>query len=353
TITYPVDANYTFDISYSDLADRNSKDYAEDKFTVDTISPTGLTISYSESVLEQAISAVTFGFYDAQVRVNIACYDETAGVNSFDYEGLLANDVSGINKAVAKTAIKNAEITTSNGTSTATFYIPQSALSEINQFNGTVTVSADDRSANSTQNADAKRLVADNIAPVGTMTFNNASGEANGVSYYSGDITASIEIVEANFYPEDVDFKVNNSAVSLNWNSNGDIHTAEYIVSSEDEYQFSLNYTDRSGNAMTEITRNNMVIDKTAPTITIDSSLKNKTANNGETVKLQITVDDKYFDAGCIDAELSAVVSNTASDSPELKASQLATEPIELTPVQSGTSYIYTIENVNKDGFYT
>ncbi len=353
TIEYSADANYTFDISYSDLADRSSKDYAEDKFTVDKTAPTDITISYSKSLLEQVIGAVTFGYYKEQVKVDIIGYDETSGIYSFDYEGLLASGVSNTNTAVAKTAIENADITTEGGTSTATFYIPQSALSGINQFNGTLTVSAYDRSSNSTQNADTKRLVADNIAPVGTMTFNEASGEANGLSYYSGDITASIEIIEANFYPEDVDFKVNNSAISLNWNSNGDIHTAEYTVSNEDEYQFSLNYTDRSGNEMTEITRSNMVIDKTAPTITVDSSLKNQTANNGETIKLKITVDDEYFDADCINAELWRIVSDTASDSPELKASQLVTEKVELTPVQSGTSYVYTINNVDKDGFYT
>jgi hypothetical protein len=354
TISYPVDANYTFDIDYKDLANRKISDYTEDKFTVDKTSPEEISIDYSDSVLNKTINSVLFGFYDAPVTVKISCFDATSGVYNFDYEGIIASDASSINKAVVKTAIENASITTTGGTSTATFTIPQSALSAINSFNGTVTVNATDRSDNSTENADKTRIVADNIDPVGTLTFNTPSGSSGGVDYYSGDITASLEITEANFYAEDVNFTVNNSQVSLNWQTNGDVHTATYTVSAENEYTFALNYTDRSGNKMTEITKSNMIIDKTAPTITIDNSLKNLSANNDDTIKLQISVDDKYFDASCIDAKLQAVVSKTSEKNPELKASELKTEDVELgTPELNGTTYTYTISNVDLDGYYT
>ena len=159
TITYDKDANYTFDIEYQDLATNSIADYSEDRFTVDKAAPQSVNISYSKSVLESVINAISFNYYNAPVTVDLSCYDETSGVYSFDYEGIIAADASAVNRAVVKTAIENAQITSANGTYTARFTIPQSALTALNSFNGTLTVDATDCSGNSIKNADSNALL--------------------------------------------------------------------------------------------------------------------------------------------------------------------------------------------------
>ena len=54
TITYSGDANYTFDVDYSDLAKNAAEDYAADHFTIDTVAPRVTGVSYSTSILETA-----------------------------------------------------------------------------------------------------------------------------------------------------------------------------------------------------------------------------------------------------------------------------------------------------------
>lgn len=179
TIIYDKDANYTFDIDYKDLATNSIADYSEDRFTVDKTAPQNVNISYSQSVLAKVVNAISFNYYNAPVTVDLSCYDETSGVYSFDYEGILAADASAVNKAVVKTAIDNAQITSANGTYTARFTIPQSALTALNSFNGTLTVDATDCSGNSIKNADSRRIVADKIAPTGSVELNTQIGRAH------------------------------------------------------------------------------------------------------------------------------------------------------------------------------
>lgn len=354
TITYDKDSNYTFDIEYQDLAKNSIADYSEDRFTVDKTAPQSVNISYSQSVFAKVVNAISFNYYNAPVTVDLSCYDETSGVYSFDYEGIIAADASAVNKAVVKTAIDNAQITSANGTYTARFTIPQSALTALNSFNGTLTVDATDCSGNSIQNEDSRRIVADNIAPTGSVELNTPSGTSGNVSYYSGNITGTFTINEANFYPEDVDFRIDGSVQSLSWSNNGDTHTASFTISSEGEHGFTLNYADRSGNKMNAITRNNLVIDKTIPSIVVDKSIKNTSANNAKTITFKLSVDDKYFDASGINAKLVANVTKASDENPDEKISKLVEEEIDLgSPAKVGTTYVYTIENVSTDGFYT
>lgn len=351
-ITYSADANYTFDIDYKDLATRASSDYVTDLFTVDKTSPTNLTVSYSASVLDRVLESVTFGFYNAQLTVTITADDETSSIYHFLYSYVNSQGVSGVNAELIDEAIQNASISHSGRTGTATFTIPKLALGSDNQFNGTVNFTAYDCSENSTDMADTKRIVVDNISPTANISLNDPVKTENEIAYYDGDVTATIEINEANFYPEDVVISVtkdgNTYPVSASWSNNSvDVHTGSFTLTEEGDYFITIDYTDRSANKMATYTSSQLTIDTTDPVITV-SDLAANSANKDDVFSFSITADDTNLDMDTFQPSLTTVVKD--------ENGKYSTVQIDLgTPavIESGKTVTYTIENLAQDGIYT
>lgn len=308
TITYSGDANYTFDVDYSDLAKNAAEDYAADHFTVDTVAPRVTGVSYSTSILETALSNITFGFYNAKMTVTITAEDDTAGVHKFDYSYLTAAGVSSVNAQLLNQAIDEADIKYSNGGKTAsmTFEIPKMVLGSDNQFNGTVEFDVIDRSGNIVEQSESKRIVVDNIAPTATVAYNTPVNEENGISYYDGDIHGTITINEANFYADDVSVLVSRDggaaqALATSWSdSSVDTHVGTFTLTDDADYIVTINYRDKSGNTMTEYQSNQLTIDTKIeePTYTINGVAKS--GDNGGAYKdaanIGFSFEDQNFD---------------------------------------------------------
>lgn len=355
TITYATDANYTFDISYTDMAKNTAENYGQEHFTVDTGMPENLKITYSDSILETVMENMSFGFYNAKVTVTVTAEDEAAGINHFVYSYKNAENVSGVNGQLLDQVIGKDQITYSNGgkTATAQFTIPKSELDENNQFNGVVEVHAVDNSGNQTDTTGNRRIVVDNIAPGAEVTYNQPTYSANGIDYYAEEVQGQITITEANFQAEDVEVTATKNgapyALNVSWSDvSADIHNGSFHISEDGDYQISVNYQDKSGNIMTAYQSNQLTIDSTAPTITVEK-IANGAAYNEETIGFKIMVDDVNFDVSSFQPALTAVVYEKERGFSTKDYSELGT----IESIEEGKTYAYVIENIPEDAIYT
>lgn len=301
-ITYPGDANYTFDIECNDLAKILSDDYAEDYFTVDLTKPTDLEISYETSVLDTVLSTVTFGFYNSSTTVTVTARDNISGIHSFKYGFDKADGSAYDNEYLTDSS----SIVNSDGgrVGTLTFEVPGKDLPQGSQFNGNVNFSAFDRAGNESDYLrDTKRIVVDNIAPSADVTYNAPVQTTDGVSYYDGDISVKLEVREANFYSDDVRITVVKDGVSSNiaaqWDTIGqDVHSGSFSLVEDGDYLVKISYTDKSTNEMKDYTSERMTIDTelTEASVTINGHEANGQAFKDEVVP-RVSFYDRNFES--------------------------------------------------------
>ena len=324
TLVLPVfsdDAHYTFAVSCKDLAlnENAPVDYGASvsptEFTVDNTKPTDLKISYepSATLLDKLLEGITFGFYDAPVKVVLEATDLTAGVDFFTYEYKVEEGASTVNLGGGGT-ITEKEITYKDGIATASFTVPA-------QFRGNVSFTASDRAGNESNLCrDNNVIVVDTVAPGITVQYDSVSG-AHG-NYYNTERTATVRIEEANFFEKDVEegllvitvTRVLNDGTRYEetvkpvFTKDGDVYTATILFAENADYTFDIKYTDRAGNVYDDYAADEFTVDLIDPELTV--SFDNNSAKNGDQFKndrtATVTVIEHNFDASLVDVMVEA-----------------------------------------------
>lgn len=352
TVRFPVEANYTLSVACTDLAGRKAEDYGPDAFTVDATAPSDLGISYSTSLLDRVLEGVTFGYYNAPVTVTLTADDTVSGVHGILYSYAKALNVSGVNAELLNDAISAARIRRNGYTFTATFTIPKAVLTAANQFNGTVSFTATDRSGNAASYTDVRRTVVDTIRPAVEVTLTDPARKDGTTAYYAGTAGVTAKVNEANFYAEDVVFEVTRNGaaypVSANWtNNSADLHTGTFSLTQEGEYVVKMRYTDRSGNVMQEYVSDTLIVDTTVPELTV-TGVDADSANKDTPFGFVITAKDAHLDPDTLTVTLTAVVRD--------ENGKYATKTVKLDPaevVKAGEEYRITVKNLTEDAVYS
>ena len=352
---FDVDANYTFSITYSDMATNQTEYDRVDYFTVDKTAPELVSVKYRKSAMDEFLEVITLGFYQAPVDVELVVSDNTSEVHEFDYQCIVTDNASSVNKGLTGKNVEDAEGVTikKDGNKFATYFtIPQEVLTAVNQFNGKIDFVATNRSGVAYSYSGNTQIIVDNIAPTVQVSYNDATNVVGDISYYNGNINATVTVNEANFYAEDVKVTVSKdgaagTAVTPKWtDTNVDVHVGTFTLSEDGDYVVTITYTDRSNNEMATYTSKQMTIDTKidAPTYTINDQAKTEVggAYKGE-AEIGFNFADQNFDTKTI------TLTRTRFD----KVEDVTETFIKVTDNDKGGSGSFTIPTeVGNDGIY-
>ncbi|MBE6801975.1 MAG: hypothetical protein E7530_03730 [Ruminococcaceae bacterium] len=261
TIDYLGDANYSFDMGYTDLAG-NSAVYGTDYFTVDKSAPT-VKCEQINSVGTTILKNITFGTFKEKAEIKVVAEDDVSPIDLIDYSYTQTEGTSTANKETEKGKAEAKDLTYGGKTATYTFVMPKGALKKGNNMHGTVEFTATNRAGKKSTNAKnapevTTDIIVDNIAPNVTIAYSKAYTTENGISYYDGKITGTITVVEANFNNSEEfnlyyskDGAKNKPIKKLKWTAteNEDEYVATFTLTEDGDYIITADYKDVSTNA--------------------------------------------------------------------------------------------------------
>lgn len=290
-IPFYMDAVYTFDIAYVDLAGNRAKEYEEDCFVVDKQAPDSnkMVISYTDEVKNWK-DLFHYFFYRDFVTVTLISEDDISGIDYLTWTYQQESGAENGKNAVEKTqVIERKDITFSDEGKQAEASFTLTAT-EAEQFRGNLSFTATDMAGNvSDVKRDEDRInIVDNISPTRVVSYSPAKQvvdastllkktsyiyeeeSTDSILYYDDDVTAVFRIAEANFYPEDVVIKVNDVRQEpSDWRQTGNVWTGTITLSGDGNYRVTMDYTDRSTNVMKSYVSEKIVIDTIHPVVDV------------------------------------------------------------------------------------
>lgn len=244
-----VDGNHNNMVVVVELTDRaGNVSYDYYVFGIDKTAPV-ITVSYNNNNADTA-SGNGVAYFDANRTATIVVSER-----NFNSENVVVNVTKDGRTYPIALSWRDEAGTSSNGDDN------RHITSIIYDSDGdyTFSVSYTDRAQNKNNGVDYGNSVAptsftiDKTTPVISVSYNNNSAQ-NG-KYFKATRTATIVITEHNFDVNRVIFTrtaslsgSNITLPSINWNNNGDVHTATINYSADGDYTFNIAMDDMAGN---------------------------------------------------------------------------------------------------------
>lgn len=310
TVKFTEDAIYKLSFAIHDQAENVFEDFTDkDKqkniteFVVDTTSPTGLNINYTDKegsitgTLEKFVEFVTGGigivYFKDTVTVTISAKDITSGIDRIEYSAVVNTDknesgLRGIETVkVSNSDDKSAELSTKFDISP--------------EYKGNVKATVYNKAGLNTTTIEDKIAVSIKEPKITLGILNIADAVTHdGISYFNEDVKIRLKVEDVFFNASKVVIKENNKRIypSSSWSrKNG---TNEYycdvVLTTEGVKTLKVDYTNNSGVDAVSKSLKDFVIDKTAPEVTVSYN-NNQSYVGGYYYQAQRTATIKVKDA--------------------------------------------------------
>ena len=180
------------------------------------------------------------------------------------------------------------------------------------------------------------------------VVFNEPSNVIDNVHYYNQHIKGLIQVKGVDIYTENIDVVINNASILMDkWIKEGENWVASFVLEEENTYNIIVTYKDVTLHESIQYQSPVLILDKTAPIIKVDG-ITNQSANNQiENIGFQVTIEDKHINTNTL--QISMLGTFRKEDG------SFYTQNIEdgkLNEVIAKEKYIYTVKNLEEDGFY-
>lgn len=309
TVTVSAEGEHVVTVEGTDKSGRPLAKVSSETIVIDTQAPVS-SISYGNDVWGAVLESLTFGYYKSEATVTIQATDKTSFVDViwYNYNG---TDISA-------EPDKDGKIT---------FSIPA-------DYNGQVTYWAVDAATNEEAHKTGKvTLIVDDDAPeLVSVVWSEAKQTKDSVHYYDGNAVATVTIKEVNFFEGKAAEDGRGAGVLVYDNGNeikfdgawaaatdengaviADTWVNTVTLTDDDDHNLQVTYTDRSKNEMSSYGSDKIVIDATAPVLSVSYAEEPKPNEvDGHryyqgTASITLTVEEHNFNEDDVNFVITAV----------------------------------------------
>lgn len=258
------DGEYKLVLNYTDICGNISETYISQLMVIDSLKPV-LSVNYSkEAASSVSKDGILTKYYNSSLSMNITVSDDF-----FDEEA-------------AEILVNSVKINLGNTQREAVYKEGGTDVAEISQWENdgsthTISISFEKDSeyavrlkfydmAGNYVLYGTDHFIVDSKEPVCTAAFGNPVNTVDGKKYFDASVTAVVTIKETNFFADDAVIEITKDKKKYEpekeWkNTGGELYSTEIRLEEDGEYEFTVNYTDRSGNAMKAYMSGKIIID--------------------------------------------------------------------------------------------